>query len=513
MKGTRLAFWIALAIWFVGALAPLLLMIGDSFVVDGRLSLAAYGDVWLDSRRWSLFESSLLVGIATAIGAVLLGVPVALAITRFEFPGRTLVRTLYPLPLLLPPFVHAIAWTRHVPLSGPIGAVVIFSLAYFPFVTLLCERAIQSIGAPLLDAARLHSSDGRTIRRIVLPLAMPSILAGALLAFLFAISDFSVPDYLSTVGTKFNVFATEVFSRWTRGRSRPEAMAASLPLVLLSAAAIVAVWRLRTKGRVTTIGGEFAPLRREPPRGAQWGIVVAGAIVVAISALGPLIIYLVWAGGPASYRAAVNLARWDILTSLGIAAAAATAMALVALPLAHAAVRRGAWVSRSIEIAALAPLAFPGITLGIGLVHVWNRGGAFFDAIYDTVAIVVIALSARLFAFPFEAERSALERIDPEMEEAAAVAGVPRGRRFRRIVLSLARDGVLTGWILGFVFSLRELDTLCVLSQGYSTIPFRLYNLIHTGKQSYVAALAVILLFLVTLPLVLRALLTRPRSA
>jgi iron(III) transport system permease protein len=503
----------ALFLLAVAALLPLALLLADSLVVDGRPSLAAYAAVWLDERRWTLLGASLAVGGLSALGATLLGLPIAFAVSRFEFPGRTAMRALYPLPLFLPPFLHAIAWTRHVDLAGPAGAVAIFAAAYFPFVALLAERALESIGEPLLDAARLHAGAGRTLRRIVLPLASPAIGTGALLAFLFSISDFSVPDYLSSVGQKFNVFATEVFSRWTRARSRAEAMAASLPVVALAGAALAAAWWLRARGRLATVGGEFRAVRRVRPRGAQWILVGAAAAVVLATALGPLAIFLEWAGGPESYRAAARLARSDILTSLGVAAAAATAMTLAAAPLAARAAHARRAAGRALEAAALVPLVFPGMTLAVGLIHLWNRPGAVFDAVYDSLAIVVIALAARLFAFPFEAERVAFEAIDPELDDAAAAHGARRWRRFARIGLALGGGGIVSGWILGFVFSMRELDTLAVLSQGYSTIPFRLYNLIHTGREGYVAALAVILIFLMTLPVALRALLAPSRSA
>jgi iron(III) transport system permease protein len=487
--------------------------------------------------RWRLLGNSVAIATLAALFALLLGVPYALVVARTDAPLRGLLGGLYPAPLVLPPLLVAIAW-MFVPGFEPapkieadtgsswggsvatLRAAALFGSCYFPLVVLFARRALLRVPASLEEAARLAGGPWLALRRITLPLASPGILAGALFVFLFALNDFSLVDYLNWVrplADQVSVYPFESFTAWSKSQGESVATALGMPLALLGVALLAVIHRLVGREARATVTGEF----REPApwRLGRWRAPVAAlaCLLLTVSVVVPIAGLLVKAGGWERYRevwrvrlgpAASNDALWTLWFALGAA--------VLSLPLAfvlghHAArTRRFTWMAL-----AILPLALPPIFLGAGYLRLYDTpslaiGGRnpFLDADGPRLASMFL-LVAKYAPFAIVALWAAFLEIDPRLEEAAATAGVRPLDRALGILVPLAKPALALGFVLVFVLSLREIDTIVLLSSD--TIMRRIYTMVHYQRDAEVAALCVILVVLEALPFALLALLSSPR--
>ena len=193
-----------LALVVLGVL-PLLAAISELFV-----SPAALGEVFLSGRVLSLWGSTIGLGLAVATVSVLVGVPVGRSLARSRGRVTGLLAALLPLPLVLPPWLAGIAWLTVLPLSGFWGATFLLSASLWPLVAMFAMRGFRAAGRAS-DAAALVRGPRQAWWRVELPMALPSVLSGALLVFIFAITDFGVVDLLSFSSSKpFVVLSSEI---------------------------------------------------------------------------------------------------------------------------------------------------------------------------------------------------------------------------------------------------------------------------------------------------------------
>lgn len=478
-------------------LAPLLAMVLR--LDPGDLAAVA------DERNLRLFARTFGYGASVAATAVLLGAPFGWLVARSDVPGARWLRPLALVPLCLPPMLVAMAWTALAQVRGGGAAWLVSSACTWPLVALLVARAAERVDGRLVDAARL-ARGARAVLWAELPLLAPALAVGACLAFVFTVNDFSVPDYVSWVGRKFSVYADQVFASWKVDPSAGEALAAALPLIALTLASLLPALALRRRGALGSLRGDFrapAPLSLGVLR---WPLGAAAAGLIVLCAVVPLS-RLVWeAGGgargfapqklSAAFARALDLARGDLRNSLTWAAGAATLATALGLVLGHALerARRGRWL----ELLALAPLAVPAVLFGIGMIAAWNRPG--LERFYDGGGLVVLLFVGRFLAFPVLVIGTAVAALDPSGEEAARLAGARPANVLARIVAPPLRGALALSWSLVFVFALRELDAAILVPAANHTAMFRIFNAVHFGRDDFVAALALMLVFLILLP-------------
>jgi iron(III) transport system permease protein len=473
--------------------------------------------LFVDGRAWTLLGRTLAVGGGSAALALVLGVPFGFLTEGARLPGATLFGALGVVPLLMPPLVMAMTITVTTGLRGGVAIVVVLGLATFPLVALYTARALRRIDARLVDAARLAGGMVAALR-IQLPLILPSAGAAACFAFTLAINDFAVPDYVSSIGTKFPVYADEIFAAWRSDKDTGRAVALALPIVALTLLALVPALALARGRGLKVLGSDFR--RAEPLALGAWsapGLVFV--LVVLALAVGLPLGRLVWeAGGGtrgfelatarAAFARALELARSNLRASLVYASAAAFSVAPLALVLGHALARLPAG-ARHAGLFVLAPISVPAILFGIGGIALWNT--PLTAAVYDSGAMAVLLFVGRFAPFAVLALASGAAMLDPHLEEAAQLAGAGPARRLARIVAPPLASAVLSGMILMFVMTLRELDAAILVPAANDTVLFRLYNAVHFGRDDFVAALALLVVFFVVLPVGLHAAFARRR--
>jgi len=520
----------ALAVYALAGFAPILAM---ALRVD-----ASDFEMLLDERTLGLLERTLLLGGGASAVAVLLGAPFGFLVARTDLPGRSLLRPLSLVALILPPLFVAITWAALSDVRGAPAAIGILGLHTFPIVAFFTATAFDRIDASRQEAALL-AGGLRGVLRMELPLVLPAILCGACLSFLFAINDFATPDYISSVGEKFNVYADEVFANYQVQESTGRAVVSSLPLIALTMLLLVPALWLRRRGAMATVGGSFrrpAPLRLGAAKPLAFLFCLGVVLIASGLPIGRLVYEAGIAGrapvvatgdipmGTASpglapvgewsftgfrtaFGVALERARTDLGNSLVYSAVAGLIAVPVALVLGHLCerTRGGPWL----EVLFALPMAVPAILFGIGEISVWNNDlGADF---YNSGGLVVLLEVGRFLIFPLLLCSGAVAALSPRLEEAALVAGVPPWRRLTSVVGPAVLPSLLAGWALVFVLAMRELDAAILVPSANRTIIFRVFNQIHFGRDDAVAAMCLLVVFFLVLPGLLWSLFARKR--
>ncbi len=498
------------------ALVFALLGLGPIVLMFARLGLDDLTGA-VTARTMQLLVRTLVVGGGSAALALLVGVPFGFLVTRTDLPGAGLLRAVGVLPLLAPPLVLAMTLTVATGVRGGPAIVLVLGSCAFPLVALYTARALERIDARLHEAALL-AGGLRAVLRIELALALPSAACAACFAFALAINDFAVPDYVSSIGTKYPVYADEVFASWRSDKDTGRAVAAALPIVALTLVALLPTLRLARRAPLFSLGGDFR--RALPLALGAWKLPAAAFVlgVLALTACLP-VGRLLWEAGGGSrdfalskmgcaFARALELARANLQASLLFSGAAALCAAPLALVLGHALARtsRG---QRAASLLVLLPLAVPAILFGIGAIAQWNRAAT--AVVYDSGAMAVLLFVGRFAPLAVLALASATAMLDPRLEEAARLAGGGPVRRLLWIVAPALLPAILGGLVLIFVLALRELDAAILVPAANSTVLFRLYNAVHFGRDDFVAALALLVVFFVVLPGALYALWGRRR--
>ena len=489
----------------VGCVLPPLWMLSTILRPGGGQS--ALRDVVLDTRQQGLLYTTLLLGVGTSVLATLAGGALGLALARIRLPFKAPLRIALVAPAVLPPYVMALAWSY---LAGSIaftvwGAIAVLTSALYPLSMLATEVALRQIDPRLEEAALLAASPARVLHRITGALALPTVVSAALIVFVLAISDFSVPAVLLV-----RVFTTEVFSAFAALYDSGRAMILSLPLVILSslvaAAATVALGNRRVTTRRAHGGRPVAAFD-------SWRLTATVTVCMAIVLvlILPLMALVREALRLPSVGQAIGGSREAVVNSLVLALIGATVVTTLAAGVGYARAHATATMGAAVDALWVVLFAVPSTVVGIGLIGIWNRSDAF--GLYGTRAMLVLAYVARFVPVGALALAAIVRAVPQSHEEAAAVAGAGWLRTITHIVLPQIRVGLLAVWVITFILAFGEVGaSILVAPPGESTLPIRVYTLTANAPPGHVAALALFQSFVILIPLTLLGLVFARRS-
>ena len=304
-------------------------------------------------------------------------------------------------------------WTYSLP-----AAILVLSLVFYPVSMLATEVAMRQIDGRLEEAALVVASPARVLRRITLPLALPPVLAAALLIFVLAVSEFGVPGLL-----RVRVYTTEVFTAFAALYDFTRAILLTVPLLVLCLAVASVAALMGERLLVTRRSAGARPLMFDEWRQPA----TAGAIaVLAIALVLPVAILVGEAFGARSLSAVLAESGEAISNSLVLAAAGATAVVIVAAVLGYGRTRVGARIGGIADVLFVVLFAVPSTIVGVGLIGLWNRPGPL-GMVYGTDAMLLLGY---LGAVP--SGRSARGRRERPLRACLARGGC-RGQRRRMV--------------------------------------------------------------------------------
>lgn len=477
---------------------PLLSVLANARAVAGDLS-GPHADLTLLvnlSAPFGLLASSVALASAVVALSVVLGVPLGFLFARARVAGRRIALLLHGFPIFVPPFLLALGWfhllgrdglvgtewTSKV-LFGPIGLVVVLSLAFAPLVTCLVALGLASIDPSLEEAARTAARPWRVATRILLPLVAPAIGLGAVIVFALAFSELGVAMFL-----RVRAYPAAVFARLGGVDYEPrEAVALAVPLVIVAGAVLLAERLLASRSSFGVLGLRLRERQATWPERGRVAASLACWSAAALS-LAPLLALALRSGMSGAVAASEWIGR-SLGTSLLTASAAATIVAGVALPLGWG-LARGRPIARAVDAVGVLGFVTPAAMLGVGLIAVWNRHSS--QLVYATPAILVVGYLARYAVIGVRTAAIAVAQSAVTIEEAAAAFGARFGRRLLRIVLPVHARGIAAAWLFALVFCLRDLETAVLYyPPGRETLPVRIFTLEANGPPEVVAGLAV----------------------
>ncbi|CAN7316322.1 iron ABC transporter permease [Acidovorax sp. LjRoot118] len=502
--GPWIAFGLILAFLLLFLLIPVGLVVYTAFINEtGALTLGHFANFFEQSVFRESFFNSLVVSLASVFFASLIAVPLAYLTVRFEFRGALLIQTLGVLPLIMPPFVGAVAlqliFGRNgsinlllneyfgftVPImDGLVGVTFVESIHYFPFILLNLVASMRNIdGAMEESALNLGARGWRLFRRVIFPLAMPGYLAGAALVFVKVFDDLGTPLVMGVT----NMLAPQAYLRITSvGIDDPLGYVISVIMIAFS---ILALWMaarvMRGKDYATLQKGGSSLQRR---RLSAWESVLAygwiGLILVVTLAphIGILLMSFskVWSFSvlPDSYTlehyaTVFTDSKQMIGNTLLYCFIAAGLDVVIGTSIAYLILRTQLPARRWLDYLASAALAIPGLVLAIGYLRMFKGVNLPFTdtPVVTTWVLIMLAYAVRRLPYALRSCMAALQQVHVSLEEAAQSLGASRLSTIRRVMVPLMMGGILAGFVTSFITAAVELSATILLSSAQSQAP------------------------------------------
>ena len=502
--GPWLAFGLILAFLLLFLLIPVGLVIYTAFINEtGALTFGHFANFFEQTVFRESFFNSLIVALASVFFASLIAVPLAYLTVRFEFRGALLIQTLGVLPLIMPPFVGAVAlqliFGRNgslnlllneyfgftIPIMEGLGGVVfVESIHYFPFILLNLVAAMRNIdGAMEESALNLGAKGWRLFRRVIFPLAMPGFLAGAALVFVKVFDDLGTPLVMGVT----NMLAPQAYLRITSvGIDDPLGYVISVIMIAFS---ILALWMaarvMKGKDYATMQKGGSSLQRRQ--LGAWESVLAYGWIILILLVtlaphLGILLMSFskVWSFSvlPDSYTLEHYATVFTdssrmIGNTLMYCFMAAGLDVLIGTAIAYLILRTQLPARQWLDYLASAALAIPGLVLAIGYLRMFKGVNLPFTEtpVVTTWVLIMLAYAVRRLPYALRSCMAALQQVHVSLEEVAQSLGASRLSTIRRIMVPLMMGGMLAGFVTSFITAAVELSATILLSSAQSQAP------------------------------------------
>ncbi|MEK6711031.1 MAG: iron ABC transporter permease, partial [Nitrospinota bacterium] len=453
-------------------------------------------------------------------------------VSRTDIPRGNLIRNLILASFVTPPFLGAIAWIF---LAGPregwlnilyrmaagggsethlfnifsLGGVIFAMTLYtFPLVFIVVLAALNNISSDIEDAANIAGGGTlSTMVNITLPLVLPAMFAGFVMAVLEAMILFGIPAVLA-IPARMHVMTTQLRA-FMASEENLVGLAAAYSMPMLAAA----IWMIYSRGRVlgrrgfATLGGKGGQRRPQKLGAWRYPVFVLCLIPLACAVALPYISLLLTSfmrtlGGGLTWGNFTfanyvfiwnNDAVWgSIGNTLAVATFAATAAAGLAGVIAYITQRRLVWGHQYVDFLATLPIAIPGIVLAVGLFAAYTKQPF---VLYGTLWIMFFAYLTKYLPLAFQTSNAALMSVHPELEECSRILGANRIQVFWDVTVPLFKVGLIASWILVFMPSLRELSASVLLwTTNTKVISVVIIDLYEENLLGPISALGVALL-------------------
>jgi iron(III) transport system permease protein len=491
---------------------------------------------------------SLTVSLGATSLAFVIGGSMAWMVVRTDMPGRRIINVLAVVPYIMPSWTIAMAWkvlfnngtaggvpgilmfiTGTAPPNwlafGAFPIIVSSALHYYTFYFLFVSAALMSIDSSLEEAGELAgASRGRILRKITFPLVIPALLSGFIMTFSKTMGTFGGPNVLG-VPVRYYTLSTMLRSNTTMA-AYGDAFVLAIVLILFSMTTVSLNQKIVGKRKsFETIGGRGFMAQKTKLRESKWiltGVTVTFQFLIAVLPLALLIISTVmlrsgsysienlslvhWIGqsnekinsgepgvlrNPAIWRGAWNSVRLSLLTSFFTA--------LLGVILGYAIVKsRGTRLGKIVEQLAFVPYVIPGIAFGAVYIAMFTKSVGPIPPLYGTFALLVVVSVAKHIPYSSRSGVSAMLQVGRELEEAAAVSGANAWRRFWRVIFPLTSTGFVSGFLLTFITTMRELSLIILLvTPTTAVLASMTMRYIENGNEQQANAVIILLITIV----------------
>ncbi|GIO09227.1 ABC transporter permease [Brevibacillus reuszeri] len=518
---------------------PLWKLIALSVKTDTGLGFAHFAEVLTNTRTWDAVGHTITAAGASTILSLVIGVSMAWLCAYTDIRLKPALHVLALLPLLIPSYVMTLAWTQ---LAGPQGVInrvaswvagapveiwnvygldgiiVVMGLTHYPLVYMLTLSVLYRIPKELEWAAHASgASDAAVFRKVTLPLALPGIAGGGLLAFISGLDNFGIPAFLG-IPENISVLSTLIYEEVIGFGPSAFAKAAVLSIVLgvIALAGTGMQWLLLRKSRVDQTSAEDKSLRRYlgKKRGwvelGVWGFMLVTGILPLLSMASTAFVKAYGLPFVAENLTWKHFAfvlfdhtgtREAIRNSLLLASLTGIACVIAGTLFAYWRINRPSFTGKLMEGAVALPYALPGMVLGLAMILTWLEPiPGWQPGLYGTVWLILIAYVTRFLILQVKSSTVSIMQVGKEVEEAARINGGGFWTRWRKILVPLYAPGMLTGLFLVFLTAFTELTLSSLLwTSGAETIGVVIFGFEQAGSTTYSTALSTLIVVAILL--------------
>lgn len=490
--------WIAVVIIILLTAAPVLYLFFGSVV-----SLFS-GTITSDSSvNGALFVKSVALYSCSACFAVLLGFLAAVGIWVFFEKYAVKIAVMILLLILIPPFIHVQSWISFIDginslfglifgitpnFTGDFAVILTVAFSYLPLTAGLCLISFLSIPPELSDMCLTDGTGKKSFKKLYLPFIYPSLVLGGLLVFLLNINDYGIASVFGV-----NVYALELFSRFSAGGTIYSTFFASIPLLLLCAAVMIVFAQYIRK-----IGFSFAGLNGKNPFKKERFIkvpAVVGLIILAFFVLVPIFNLLYETLKAKGILGILADATPELMYSLLTSAVAAVVCVIPAMLFAF--IFNKSKAKNWLLIFAALPFIIPAPIAGISLIEMWNT--PFLSFFYQSPLMPSIGMIARFTFIEAIILSVAVSRLDSSLIDNMRLH-YPGIFRFFLCTLRMIWKECVSAILIVFALAMGEFGvTLLVTPPGYQSLTVKIYNYVHYGSSETVAAMCLFMIIVVLL--------------
>lgn len=501
-------------VWFAGGLVLVFLLLFFALPVarvfitafldgDNSFTLGHFSAFFSQDLMRESFMNSLYVAVMSAIFAALIAVPLAYLTVRFEFRGALLIQTLGVLPLIMPPFVGAVALQLIFGRSGTLnlllndafgftlpimeglnGVIFVEAIHYFPFILMNLTVALRNIDGAMEEAAmNLGCKGWRLFWRVIFPLGLPGFVAGASLVFVKVFDDLGTPLVMGQT----NMLAPQAYLRITQvGLEDPMGYVISVLMIVFSIGAMVISARALQGRDFSTLQKGGASIQRRQLSAIESALAYSWIGLILLITLSPHLGVLllsfakVWSFSPLPdaytlehYATVFQDASGMIQNTLIYCGLAAGLDVLLGVTIAYLILRTQLPARQWLDWIATASLAVPGIVLAIGFLRLFK--GVTLPGtdvlLTGTWVAIMLAYAVRRLPYALRSCMAALQQVHISLEEAAESAGANKMRSIRRVLVPLMTGGILAGFVTSFITAAVELSATIMLVSADSQAP------------------------------------------
>ncbi|MDR9418797.1 ABC transporter permease [Gracilimonas sp.] len=498
------------------------------------------GDVWshlADTVLDDYVLNSIILIFGVSFGVILFGVSSAWLITMTNFPGRKIFEWASILPFAIPAYLMAYIYTDFLDIAGPFqttirnlfglglgdywfpnirsieGAILIMSLAFYPYVYMLARSSFLEQSTSLLEASRiLGYSSWQSFFKVALPVARPGIAAGLALALMETLNDFGTVEYFGV-----QTFTTGIYRTWFGLGERPAA--AQLAAFLLAFIVVLLILERWSRNKISNEkanSSRFKRLNRFQLHGFKSGAAFTVCFLpVLIGFILPVILLL------EMFFSNLNYLDFKFIelsfNSFTVSALTGFLAVVLALVMAYSARLNQTRLVKFFNRISSLGYAIPGSVIAVGVLIPFGYFDNTIDSFFrenlsfssglllsGTIFAMVFAYLVRFLSVSFGGVESSMEKITPNMDEAARGLGYSFSKVLRRIHIPMMSGGLLTAGLLVFVDVMKELPaTLIVRPFNFDTLAVQVYRYASDERLAESAGAALMIVLVGIIPVII----------
>lgn len=514
-----------LAFFLLFVLYPLGIILYQS-VLDpesSKFTLAYFTKFFGRAFYWTTLLNSFKVTFCATIVSAAIGLPMAYLMRSYKIPGSKYLNILIVISYLSPPFIGAYAWIQLLGRNGFItkiinsvfgiqfggiygfaGIVLVFSLQSFPLIYMYVSGALKNLDNSLNEAAEsLGCNAFQRVTQIIMPLVMPSLLAGSLLVFMRVFSDFGTP---MLIGEGYRTFPVLIYTQFMGEVSTDDHFAASLCVIVIGITLLFFFLQRYLAKRYSYAMTALKPMQPVEAQGMEklfTYLFIFGVTFVAMLPQLTVIFtsFLEMTGNGSFYTGNFSFMNYEntifakdnnsIINTYMFGLCAIGIVVVLGIMISYLTARKPSLLTNFLDTLTMFPYIIPGSVLGIALLSTFNTG---IISLSGTALIIIISLTIRRMPYTIRSSTAIISQISPSIEEAAISLGCTEFQSFRKIMVPMMLPGVLAGAIMSWITLISELSSSIILyTSETSTLTVAIYAEVIRSNFGNAAAYSTIL--------------------